>query len=62
MLSAFEGTGCGLFAYKIYEEFHINQWECLMYGYYYIFPYVGLYNKTYIWRVYNAIRRKLKPG
>ena len=24
---------CGLFAYRIYKEFHINLWECLMYGY-----------------------------
>ena len=23
----------GLFVYRIYEEFHINLWECLIYGY-----------------------------
>ena len=25
-------------------------------------PYPGLYNKTHMQSVYNAIRRKLKPG
>ena len=35
--SASEDSGCGLFTYRIYEEFHINLWEFLMYGYCYIF-------------------------
>ena len=29
---------CGFFMYRIYEEFHINLWECSMFGYFYIFP------------------------
>ena len=28
---------CVLFMYRIYEEFHINQWECSMYSLCYIF-------------------------
>ena len=30
--SASEDDGCGLFMYRIQEGFHINLWECLMYG------------------------------
>ena len=30
--------GVGLIAYRIYEEFHINLWECSMHGNCYIFP------------------------
>ena len=37
MQSASDDSGCGLFAYRIYEDFHINQWECSMYGCCYIF-------------------------
>ena len=29
--------GCEIFVYRIYESFHINLWECSMYGYYYVF-------------------------
>ena len=35
--SASEDNGCRLFVYRIYEVFHINLWECSMYGYCYIF-------------------------
>ena len=35
--SASENNGCGLFVYRIYEEFHINLCECSTYGYCYIF-------------------------
>ena len=43
-----EDNGCGLFTYRIYKEFHINLWECLMYGYY-IFPIqVYIIKLTYI--------------
>ena len=31
--SASEDSGCGLFFYRIYEEYHINLCECWMYGY-----------------------------
>ena len=41
--SASEDSGCGLFAYRIYEEFHINLWECSMYGYCYIFFSIQVY-------------------
>ena len=34
--SASEDSGCGLFAYRIYEEYHINLCECSLYGYCYI--------------------------
>ena len=34
--SASENSGCGLFANRIYEEYHINLWECSMNGYCYI--------------------------
>ena len=34
--SASEDSGCGLFAYRIYEEYQINLCECSMYGYCYI--------------------------
>ena len=33
--SASEDSGYGLFTYRIYEEYHINLCECLMYGYCY---------------------------
>ena len=31
--SASENSGCGLFLFRIYEEYHINLYECSMYGY-----------------------------
>ena len=31
--SASEDSGCGLFVYRIYQEYHINLCECSMYGY-----------------------------
>ena len=34
--SASEDSGCGLFVYRIYDEYRINIWECSMYGYCYI--------------------------
>ena len=37
ILSVSEDYGCGLFMYGIYDGFHINLWECSMYGYCYIF-------------------------
>ena len=33
--SASEDSGCGLFLYRIYEEYHIKLCVCSMYGYYY---------------------------
>ena len=46
--SASEDNGCGLFAYRINEEFHINLWECLMYANCYIFSIqVDITNLTY---------------
>ena len=35
--STSKDSGSGLFVYRIYEEFHINLWECSMYGCCYIF-------------------------
>ena len=29
--SASESSGCGLYTYWIYEEFHVNLCDCLMY-------------------------------
>ena len=52
ILSASKDNGCGLFMHRIYEEFHINLWECSMYGYCYIFPIqVYIINLTY--RLYS---------
>ena len=34
--SASEDSGCGLFLYRIYAEYHKNLCECSMYGYCYI--------------------------
>ena len=34
---ASEDSGCGLFAYRLYEEFHVNLWECSIYANCYIF-------------------------
>ena len=34
--SASEDSGCGLLAYGIYEEYHINLWEYSIYTYWYI--------------------------
>ena len=34
--STSEDSGCGLFVYRIYEEYHINLSECSMHGYCYI--------------------------
>ena len=50
--SASEDNACGLFAFRIYEEFHINLWECSMYGYCYIFP-IQLYIIKLTYRVYT---------
>ena len=44
-------TVCGLFAYRIYEEFHIHLWKCSMYGYY-IFP-IEVYIINVIYSVYT---------
>ena len=58
--SASEDSGCGLFMYRIYEEYHMGVlyvWLLL-----HIFFHQGLYNKTHIQSIYSAIRRKLKPG
>ena len=32
-----EYNGCGLFVYRIYEEFHINLWVCSMFRFCYLF-------------------------
>ena len=59
-------NGWGLFAFKIYEEFHINLCECLMYGlllytlslvlyiYIYIFTHIYTHTHTYIY-IYTPI-------
>ena len=52
--------GRGLFVYRMYEKFHINLRECLMYGYYVLLS--GLYKKTHIQSVNNVTGRKLNHG
>ena len=42
--SASKDSGCGLFTYRIYKEFHINLWECSMFPTnctIYIYIYIG---------------------
>ena len=41
--SASKESGCGLFVHRMYEEFHINLWECSMYGCCYIFFSIQVY-------------------
>ena len=46
--SASEDSGCGLFLYRIYEEYHINLCERSMSSYCYIAIPVQVYNKIHI--------------
>ena len=58
---ASEGSEIGLFAYRISEEFHINLWECSMYGYCYTFCCCFFSIQVYITkRTYRAYRVLLK--
>ena len=50
--SASEDNRCGLFTYRIYEELHINLWECSIYGYCYIFP-IKVYIIKLTYRAYT---------
>ena len=50
--SASVNNGWGLFAYWIFEEFHINLRECLMYGYCYIYP-IQVYIIKLTYRMYT---------
>ena len=50
--SASEDTGCGLFVYRIYEEYHINICECWVYGYFYISFSFQVYITKLTYRVY----------
>ena len=56
-----EDSGCGLFAYRIYEELKKKTMEVLDAWLLLFILYPGLYNNTDIQNVYNAIRKKLKP-
>ena len=51
--STSEDNGCGLFAYRIYEEFYISLWECSMYGYRYIFS-IQVYITKLTYRAYTV--------
>ena len=63
ILSASGDNGCGLFVYRIYKGFHINLWECSMYGHCYtlstwntcytLSTFSCLYLKTHIQSVYK---------
>ena len=55
-------SGCGLFFYRIYEEYHINLCECSMYGYCQSLIHSLGYNKIHIQSVSSVIEWKLKPG
>ena len=60
--SASEDNGCRLFFYRIYEEYHINLCEYLMYGCCKsLIPSQG-YDKIHIQSVYSVIGRKFNPG
>ena len=52
--SASEDNGYGLFAYRIYEEFHISLLECSMYGNCYIFS-IKVYITKLTYRAYTRI-------
>ena len=53
--SVSEDSGCGLFMYRIYDKYHINLCECLMYGYCCIsFSFQGYITKlTAWWKLYK---------
>ena len=55
--------GCGIFMYRIYEEFHINYDYYFIYIYIYIYIYIFqiVYKKTYIQNLYNVTGRKIQP-
>ena len=50
--SASKDSGCGLFMFRIYEEYHINLCECLMYGYCYISLSFQVYITKLTYRAY----------
>ena len=52
--SASEDSGCGLFAYTVYEEFHINLWECSMNGYCYLFFPIQVYITKLTYSAYTV--------
>ena len=51
--SVSKDSWCGLFVYRIYEELHINRWECSMYGNYCIFS-IQVYITKLTYRVYTV--------
>ena len=53
--SAFEDSGCGLFAYRIYGVYHINLYECSMYGFCYISFSFLVYITKLTYRVYAVL-------
>ena len=58
--SASEDSGCRLFLYRIYEDYHINMSaRCMAIVTSLII--LQVYNKIHIQSIYSAIRRKLKP-
>ena len=52
--SASEDSGCGLLAYRIYEEYHINLCECSLYVYCYIFFSIKVYIRKLTYRGYTV--------
>ena len=49
-----EDSGCELFVYRIYEEFHINLCVCSMYGYCYISFSFQIYVTELTYRAYTV--------
>ena len=57
-LSASENNDCGLFIYRIFEGFYINQWKSSVWRFLYIPVRVYVKKKTHIHSMYNVTRKK----